>query len=188
MTYTPVWCTPIVSQGDEPADEGVSRVLRVTGATVTGEQIAQAAASIEALTGLIESVPRTDMHGRDLYWLGQAVAYQTPWIIAQADFLERNNVTIAQQDGQIANYGPDALVLSPMARKCLRRLSWRGMRAINLDKRVDPLDFRDGRYNRRLEQIEAAIDAAFDANGSSGGFGYNALADSSDAQAPWGPL
>jgi hypothetical protein len=31
--------------------------------------------------------------------------------------------------GQKVVYGPDALVLAPMARKCLRRLSWRGMRA-----------------------------------------------------------
>lgn len=186
MTYTPVWCVPIVTLGDTAGDGGVSRVARVTGRTVALTDIAAAASSIETLTGLIEAVPRVDIHGNDLYWLGQGVAYQAPWLLAQADFIERNNVTDVMQGRDKVTYGPDALVLAPMARKCLRRLSWKGMRSVNLDRRLDPRDFRDGRYNRRLEQREAQIDAAFDAG--SGGFGYNALADSSDEGAPWGPM
>lgn len=189
MTYTPVWCAPIVTLGDAAGDGGVSRVARVTGATVATTDIALAAGTIEALTGLIESVPRTDISGRDLYWLGQAVAYQTPWLVAQPDWRERNNVTEVQGEGQRATMGPDALTLAPMARKCLRRLSWRGVRGLNLDRRLDPRDFRDDRHNRIIEQREAAINAQFEAGSGIYGFGGNgasALTDASDDSQPWG--
>lgn len=117
MTATP-WAT-------------VASIQTATGRVVTETTRNLAAQSIEMHTGLIEGVERTDISDRDRYWLGQAVAYQAVWLLAQPDYLERNAVSSVSQDGQSATAGnPDWLTLAPAARKCLKRLSWRGTRTV----------------------------------------------------------
>lgn len=109
----------------------VSVIADVTGKTVTALDRNIAAAALELNTGLIESVPRVDMSRYDRYWLRQAVAFQAAWLVAQPDYLERNAIASASQDGQSAAMGnPDWLVLAPLARKALKRMSWRGVRTI----------------------------------------------------------
>lgn len=186
-TYTPVWCVPITTLGDT---DPITRVTRVAGVTVTLADIAVAVGTIEALTGLIEGVPRTDISARDIYWLGQAVAFQSVWLKSSPDWNVRDNDSVTSQDGATVTHGPDALTLAPIARKCLRRLSWRGVRAMNLDKRLNPQDFRDARYNARLEQREAVINASLGYTGY--GFdevgGASALTDASDNEQGWSNL
>lgn len=110
----------------------VAAIQAVTGRVVTETTRNLAAQSIEMHTGLIESVERVDISDRDRYWLKLAVAYQAVWLLAQPDYLERNAVASVSQDGQSATAGnPDWLTLSPQARKCLKRLSWRGVRTIS---------------------------------------------------------
>jgi len=118
MAATP-WAT--VEQIAQTVDRNVNQATRNL-----------AAQSIEMHTGLIEGVVRTDISSRDRYWLMLAVSYQAVWLLAQPDYLERNAVSSASQDGQSATMGnPDWLTLSPAARKCLRRLSWRGIRTVS---------------------------------------------------------
>lgn len=111
------WCT-------------VATVASLTGKTVTAVDRNLAAFAIELTTGLIESVKRTDMTRRDAYWLQQAVAFQAAWLSETPDYLERNDVSSASQDGQSVTLKPDALVLAPLARRAIKRLSWRGTRSI----------------------------------------------------------
>lgn len=107
----------------------ITDVAALTRVTVDETTRLQAVASIEVLVGLIEAVPRVDISDRDLYFLKQAVCFQAAWIDAQPDFLERNDVSSASQTGQSATGGSrEWLVLSPLARKAIKRLSWRGPR------------------------------------------------------------
>lgn len=109
----------------------VQDVKTLTGRDLTDVDLALAVTALELHTGLIEAVERTDMSGRDLYWLKLAVGYQAVWLLAQPDYLERNAVSSVAQDGQSASAGnPDWLTLAPLARKALKRLSWRSARSI----------------------------------------------------------
>jgi hypothetical protein len=105
-------------------------VTKLTGKTVTQEQRDQAVATLETHIGLIEEVERTDVSDRDRYWLKLATCYQAAWLAAQADLFERNAVTSASQDGESATFTPDAHTLAPLARKAIKRLSWRGVRSL----------------------------------------------------------
>lgn len=106
-------------------------VLALTGVVVTELTRTLAASAVELVTGLIEGVEREDIADRDLYWLKLAVCYQAAWLNAQPDYLERNAIKTSAQDGDsVVGGNPDWLVLSPLARKALKRLSWRGMRDI----------------------------------------------------------
>jgi len=107
------------------------QAAELTGASVDETARNLAANAIELHTGLIESVERKSMADRDRYWLKLAVCYQAAWLVAQPDYLERNAVASVSQDGQSASAGnPDWLTLAPLARKALRRLSWRGTRTM----------------------------------------------------------
>lgn len=91
-----------------------------------------------AAPGLDNHPMRTDITRRDLYWLRQAVAFQAAWLADTPDYLERNDVDSASQDGQSAAFKPDALVVAPLVKRALKRLSWRGTRSI----RPVPVDER----------------------------------------------
>lgn len=108
----------------------IADALALTGATVSAVERNLAAQAVELATGAIESVERTGTSARDLYWLKLAVCYQAAWLVAQVDYLERSNVTSASQDGASVTGGADWLTLGPLARKALRKLSWKGTRTI----------------------------------------------------------
>lgn len=122
----------------------VADVNTLLGVVVDAPTVSLAARTIELKTGLIEAVERVDMTDRDRYWLKLAVCYQAAWLPTQADYLERTKVTSAAQDGQSANYAPDALELAPLARTALKRLSFAGSRSVTPQGaghigRIDPL-------------------------------------------------
>jgi len=108
----------------------IEDITEVTGKTVSLAVRNLAAQSIELHTGAIESVPRVDMSRRDAYWLRQAVCFQAAWLAPTPDYLERNDITMTSQDGASASGGPDWMTLAPLARKAIKRLSWRGMRTV----------------------------------------------------------
>lgn len=109
----------------------ITDVKNATGVDVDTVVLTVAKTSIEGVTGLIEEVERTDLTDRDRYWLKLAVCFQTAWIAAQPDYLERNDIMSANQDGQSATgANRDWLLLSPIARRYLKRLSWRGVRTL----------------------------------------------------------
>lgn len=113
----------------------VAEVFTATGRNVTQMTRDLAAQSIEMHTGLIEDVVRVDITDRDRYWLKLTTAYQAVWIAAQPDYLERSAVMSVSQDGQsVTGANPDWLTLSPQARKCIKRLSWRGVRTVSIQR------------------------------------------------------
>jgi hypothetical protein len=107
----------------------VQKVKSLTRKTVTDDDIDAAEATLATTHGLIPGVERK-LSDRDAYFLSLATAYQAAWMTANPDLHERLDVNTASQDGQSATFGPDALVLAPLARRALRRLSWRGTRTI----------------------------------------------------------
>lgn len=107
----------------------VPQVKALTRKTVTDEDIDVAEGILATLHGLIPGVARK-VSGRDAYFLRLATAYQAAWVVANPDLFERLDVSSAGQDGQSATFKPDALVVAPLARRTLKRLSWRGVRNI----------------------------------------------------------
>lgn len=106
----------------------IADVKAVTGLEPTAEQLAMAVFTLETMTGLIEAVDRPDITDRDRHWLKLAACYQTRFVIENPDLFSRLDVTSAAQDGQSANFrNPDAHLLAPLARKSIRRLSWRAL-------------------------------------------------------------
>lgn len=103
----------------------------VTGVTITDDERARAAATLETVLGLIEEVSRPDISDRDRHFLKLALCYQAAWMHNNPDVFSREDVTSAGQDGEsVAFRNVDSHLLAPLARKSLRRLSWRGMRSI----------------------------------------------------------
>ena len=101
-----------------------------TGVTVTDTERTIAVGVLETVTGLIEEVERVGISGRDRYWLKVATCYQAAFVFENPDLFSRADVTSASQDGESASYrNVDAHLLAPLARKAIRRLSWRGRRA-----------------------------------------------------------
>lgn len=107
----------------------VQQVKSLTGKAVTDATIDIAEGILATLHGLIPGVERT-LTGRDRYFLGMTAAYQAAWVADQPDLFERLDVSSAGQDGQSAAFKADALVLAPLARRALKKLSWKGARAI----------------------------------------------------------
>lgn len=109
----------------------VEDVKNLTGKVITEDERNQAVGTLEIHIGLIESVERPGLTERDRYWLKLALCYQAAWVKAQVDLFERNDVANASQDGEAAAFRPDAHTLGPLARKTIKRLSWRGPRTLN---------------------------------------------------------
>ena len=104
----------------------IESIADVTGVTVTDRERKTATAIIVDLVGLIEGVTRPDVTDRDLYFLGHAVAWEAVWIRDNPDLFSRVDVVAASQDGESATFrNVDAHILAPLARKSIRRLSWR---------------------------------------------------------------
>jgi hypothetical protein len=109
-------------------------VTTLTGVTVTEADRNIAATVIEAKTGVLEGVKRS-ISDRDLYFLKQAVCYEAVFVAATPDFLERMNLASASQDGQsVTTRNADDLILAPLARMAIKRLSWRGPRGLNIGR------------------------------------------------------
>lgn len=107
----------------------VADVAEITGAGVTDAQLRQAQMQVELRVGRTSDA--TGIGARDLRWLKRAVAYQAVWAAAQPDLLTRSETTGAViQDGIHVDQSAQAQQMAPLAMTALRRLSWRGNRAI----------------------------------------------------------
>lgn len=106
----------------------VKDVADVTGVTVTERERLIAVHSLESMIGLIEDVDKPDISGRDRHFLKLAVAYQAAFVKDNPDLFSGLDVTSASQDGASATFrNADSHILAPLARKAVRRLSWRGL-------------------------------------------------------------
>ena len=127
-------------------------VADITGKTVTTSERGIAVRSLETMLGLIEAVERPDIPDRDRYWLRLATAYQAAFVHDNPDLFSRADVTSASQDGESASFrNPDAHVLAPLARKAIRRLSWRGLtRSKDRAAQRGPLNILSEEYDDSL--------------------------------------
>lgn len=101
-------------------------VVALTGTPADDEKIAMAQGHIELAIGRTEASAADDLSARDLDWLRRAVSYQAAWLEGQADINTRLDVTQLAQDGMQATFAGDGLILAPLAKRALKRLSWRG--------------------------------------------------------------
>lgn len=105
-------------------------VKALTGVVLTSEEgetpaeLIQAEAVISLKLGVIPGeAPR--IGGRDGHFIRSAVAYQAAWLRDQPDLFTRLDVDALSQDGQSVTPRGDGLVLAPLAKLALRRVSWR---------------------------------------------------------------
>lgn len=120
------WCT-------------VDDVLLFTGKTVTDAQLAQASAALELHVGrtYFELVSNPDggslkVGRRDREWLRRACAYQAAWMLAQPDMYQRLDMDNLASTGRPLTLKDRALVLAPLARRALQRVSWLRSRSLHI--------------------------------------------------------
>lgn len=136
-------------------------VLAVTGVNVGDSDVAQAQGVIDIISNVTTEDSAT-MSARDIRLISLALCYQTVWQYNQIDVLTRTDVASITQDGlQFTPANKDALMLAPLAKRCLDRLSWRKPRSIRV---------RPGR-GTTYQTIEALQDAWLrDADGLNAGW------------------
>lgn len=107
-----------------------ANVLQITGAVVDTDDIVRAEAVIDGFTGAKQTESHTD---HDLYYLRQAVAFQAAWAAEQPDLFSRHDVSNLNQDGlSFTTRDAASLMLAPLARLSLARLSWVGNKRIRV--------------------------------------------------------
>ena len=115
----------------------VDETLALTGVTVSTAVLTQAQGVIELFSGITED-NTTELAPSNTRTLRAAVAYQAAWMDGQIDVTTRTEVAQMGQDGaSFTTAGPDALVLAPLARRALDRLSWlrrRATRAVRMGR------------------------------------------------------
>lgn len=115
----------------------VEDVLAVTGVTVTSDVLTQAQGVIDIVSNMsVDQAVDLRISARDLRWLGMALCYQAAWQSNQVDVITRTDVTGVTQEGmQFSPANDTALILSPLAKRCLDRISWRRPRSIRLQRK-----------------------------------------------------
>lgn len=109
-------------------------VTNLTGLSVGESDVVMAQGIIELFVGRTEAVFAT-MQSRDRYWLKMAVVYQCAWMQSHPEVFSIMDVAeLRQVDLQVSfrEGDPHAAVLAPLARKALRRVSWKGTRTIEV--------------------------------------------------------
>lgn len=119
----------------------VADVKAITGKDVSEDVIYRAQAQVEVTTGLIAAMSYLQgtvapvegavaVSARDSHFLKMGVAYQAAWLDSQPDVYDRANITSIGQDGVSVQYADQGLILAPLSKKALNRLSWFGSRSI----------------------------------------------------------
>jgi len=132
-----------------------SDVATYTGATATAAQVEQAQALVEIFADTMEGASDAgNISSTNLRLLKLAVAYQTAWMTQHPDAFTNIDVSQVQQDGVVATMQHNnALVLAPMAKRCIDRLSWRRIRSL----RIGPMRGGGG-IPRRMNTTSAVLD------------------------------
>lgn len=126
-----------------------AKVLELTGVTVTDPQLLRAQGVIETFEDIDPADPGDHLTARDRNRLTAATAYQAGWMFEQIEVEKRTDVESLSQDGQSWKYAnPDAVVLAPLAKRNLDRLSW------NEDGALAPVEVK--RYPD-LAAVEVAV-------------------------------
>lgn len=114
-----------------------SDVATYTGLNVTAAQTEQAQAVIELFADVTEDASDAgNISAKNLRLLKQAVAYQAAWITQHPDAFTNIDLTNFNQDqvsGTLAH--ANALILAPLAKRCVDRLSWKRIRPLRIRRR-----------------------------------------------------
>jgi hypothetical protein len=114
----------------------IADVYKYAGVSVDQDLIEQAQAQIEVAVGrTIEDMIGDDaiyeLSSSDRKWLRLATAYQAGWMADNTDWASRLSATGMSQ-GTSLQLTEDGVVVSPLARKSLLRLSWMGSRVVRV--------------------------------------------------------
>lgn len=133
-----------------------SDVATYTSVTATAAQVEQAQALIEVFADTTADASEAgNISPKNLRLLRLAVAYQTAWMTQHPDAFTNIDVSQVQQDGVVATMQHNnALVLAPMAKRCIDRLSWRRTRSL----RIGPMASAGTGIPRRLNLTSATAD------------------------------
>lgn len=115
-----------------------SDVATYTGISVTAAQVEQAQALVEIFADVTEDASEGGLIAeKNLRLLKLAVAYQTAWITAHPDAFTNLDASSVSQDQVSANLRHEnALILAPLAKRCIDRLSWKRNRALRIRPRA----------------------------------------------------
>jgi hypothetical protein len=127
-------------------------VANLTGAVVTEPQLIQAQGLVEVSCGRPWET-WANASTIDRRKLKLAVVYQSAWMLAHPEaFTSLDATSFSQLDQSVTVRDSDSLTLSPLAKKLLRRLSWRrSVRTIPLttsfQRTPDPDDDHAGHWS-----------------------------------------
>lgn len=103
-----------------------------TGVTITTPQLVVANGIIEIFSRRICTVASMHMGVRDIEWMRRAVAFQAVWMLAQPDYFQRLDVTTITEGRKAFGLKEQTLLLAPMARIALSRVSTQRTRSIHI--------------------------------------------------------
>lgn len=126
-----------------------------TGLTVTAAQVEQAQAVIELFADTtLDASDAGNISPKNLRLLKLAVAYQAGWITQHPDAFTNIDLTNFNQDqvsGTLAH--ANALILAPLAKRCIDRLSWKRIRPLRIGARTEA-----GHIPRTMNTTSAVMD------------------------------
>lgn len=116
----------------EPSD-----VAAYTGITATSAHVTQAQGIVELFADVTEQASTDGLISeKNLRLLKQAVAYQAGWITQHPDAFTNVDLTSFNQDQVSGTLRHDnALILAPLAKRAIDRLSWRRNRGLRIQRR-----------------------------------------------------
>lgn len=124
---TGTWCT-------------TADVLTFAQTTVDAVTLSQAGAMIDVACArpysvFVTGVPAGQLcqiSAIDLYWLKLACAYQAAWLASQPDAFSRSDVTAVGRGKANVQLAPTALILAPLAKTVLYRVSFLKSRSLHV--------------------------------------------------------
>lgn len=111
----------------------VADVMSLTGMSVTQTQADQANSVIEVLAGRTYTLAAMTTGSRDVEWMRRASAFQCAWMTSQPDMFQRMDFeTLSEGSGRPVKVKDHALVLAPLAKRALERVSWLKSRSLHV--------------------------------------------------------
>lgn len=110
-----------------PAD-----VLALLGQEVDDATVGTANVVIEILGGRIYTIAASRTGTHDLEVMKRAVVFESVWITGQPDFFTRLDVNAITEGRRSIGVKDLSLILAPMAKMALRRVSWLKSRSLHV--------------------------------------------------------
>lgn len=127
----------INGQGNVSAVNPVTFTTNVTGQTVTAQQVTLGQQVLNQFSNYTPESSGFNMNPNDLHLLRYAMAYQAVWQKSKPGLLQQGNYKQLSQDGLSVTLNGDegvdrALMLAPLASRCLKQLSWQKSRSLRV--------------------------------------------------------